>query len=69
MAKVIIYLRDNEITALNTLAEREYRAPKAQAALIIRMELVRQGLIPLDQQTDHQLNLSKKNDKTVMVKG
>lgn len=69
MAKVIIYLRDNEITALNTLAEREYRAPKAQAALIIRMELVRQGLLPPGQQTGHQLILSKMNDKPVMVKG
>jgi hypothetical protein len=45
MAKVIIYLRDNEATALNDLAQREYRAPKAQAALIIRQELERLGMI------------------------
>jgi hypothetical protein len=49
MAKVIIYLRDNESAALKDLAQREYRAPKAQAALIIRNELERLGMI----QTEH----------------
>jgi len=54
MAKVIIYLRDNESAALNNLAQREYRAPKAQAALIIRQELERLGMIeamPANEQT------------------
>ena len=51
MAKVIIYLRDNESAALNNLAQREYRAPKAQAALIIRKELERLGLIPGESET------------------
>ena len=46
MAKVIIYLRDHEFTALTDLAQREYRAPTAQAALIIRRELEKPGLIP-----------------------
>lgn len=46
MAKVIIYLRDHESAALRDLAQREYRATKAQAALIIRKELERLGLIP-----------------------
>jgi hypothetical protein len=45
MAKVIIYLPDHESAALNQLAQREYRAPKAQAALIIRRELERLGLV------------------------
>ena len=45
MAKVIIYLRANESAALHDLAQREYRAPKAQAALIIRRELERLGMI------------------------
>ena len=49
MAKVIIYLPDHESAALNQLAQREYRAPKAQAALIIRKELERLGMI----QTEH----------------
>ena len=46
MAKVIIYLREHEFSALNDLAQREYRAPKAQAALIIRRELEKLGMIP-----------------------
>jgi len=46
MAKVIIYLREHEFMALNDLAQREYRAPKAQAALIIRRELEKLGMIP-----------------------
>ena len=53
MAKVIIYLKDTELAALNGLAQREYRALKAQAALIIRNELARLSLIPNEQPT-HQ---------------
>ena len=45
MTKVIIYLREHEFMALNDLAQREYRAPKAQAALIIRRELEKLGMI------------------------
>lgn len=45
MAKVIIYLRDNELSALHALAQQEYRVLKAQAALIIRQELQRRGMI------------------------
>jgi hypothetical protein len=48
MAKVIIYLRDNERNALHELAQQEYRAPNAQAALIIRQELQRRGMIPAE---------------------
>jgi hypothetical protein len=53
MAKVIIYLRDHESAALHDLAQREYRAPKAQAALIIRKELERLGLISGETATVH----------------
>ena len=62
MAKVIIYLRDHESAALNDLAQREYRAPKAQAALIIRKELERLGLIPGETETAHSI-LSGDNGK------
>jgi hypothetical protein len=48
MAKFIIYLREHELIALNGLAQREYRALKAQAALIIRKGLERLGLIQVD---------------------
>jgi|GEM_PF-741349 len=45
MARVVIYLRDHEVSALQRLAQQEYRAPKAQAALIIRKELERLGMV------------------------
>lgn len=46
MAKVIIHLNDNEFNALIALSQREYRAPKAQASLIIRRELEKLGMVP-----------------------
>lgn len=45
MAKVIVYLREPEMQALNLLAQKEYRAPKAQAALMLRTELERLGML------------------------
>jgi hypothetical protein len=71
MAKVIIYLRDHEFTALNDLAQREYRAPKAQAALMIRRELEKLGMIPGEQQinTTPIESPSDTENKTVMVEG
>jgi hypothetical protein len=62
MAKVIIYLRDNELSALHNLAQHEYRAPKAQAALIIRQELQRLGMIPLESR-----NASSKAGPTLLT--
>ena len=53
MTKLIIYLKEIESTALKTLAEQEYRAPKAQASLIIRQELERLGMIG----TEHKVSL------------
>jgi len=46
MAKIIVYLGDQERNALLQLAQRELRLPRAQAALIIRQELVRLGMLP-----------------------
>ena len=71
MAKVIIYLRDHEFTALNELAQREYRAPKAQAALMIRRELEKLGMILGEQQinTTPLESPSDTENKTVMVEG
>ena len=48
MAKVIIHLLDPEISALHRLAQQELRPVRSQAALIIRNELKRLGMI-LDQ--------------------
>ena len=50
MSKVVIYLREQEHTALNTLSQREYRTLRAQAALIIRKELVSLGMIEPEEQ-------------------
>ena len=47
MAKIIIHLNDNEFNALIVLAQREYRAPKAQASLMIRRELENLGMVPV----------------------
>ena len=47
MAKIIVYLGEQERNALLQLAQRELRLPRAQAALIIRQELVRQGMLSL----------------------
>ena len=45
MAKIIVYLREQENDALHRLAQKEYRQPKAQAALMIRWELERLGML------------------------
>jgi hypothetical protein len=45
MAKVIIHLLDPEMSALHRLAQREYRPVRSQAALIIRNELKRLGMV------------------------
>ncbi len=51
MARVIFYLREQEMNALQALAQREYRALKAQAALIIRKELERLGMLEATDET------------------
>lgn len=45
MARVVIYLPEPEMNALNQLAQQEFRPVKAQAALIIRNELKRLGMV------------------------
>ena len=45
MARVVIYILEPEMNALHQLAQQEYRLVKSQAALIIRNELKRLGLI------------------------
>ena len=48
--KLVISLDGDERDALVRLAERERRDPRAQAALMIRRELERQGLLPAEAQ-------------------
>lgn len=45
MNRLTILLSENEWIALRDLAEREYRETAAQAAFIIRRELLRLGLL------------------------
>jgi hypothetical protein len=45
MARVIVNLGEHERSALDRLAKRERRIPRAQAALIIRQELERRGIL------------------------
>ncbi len=45
MARVIVYLRNQERSALHNLVQREYRTPRDQAALIFRKELERLGML------------------------
>jgi len=51
MAKIIFYLGEQERNALQQLAQREMRVPRAQVALIVRQELVRQGMLPDETKT------------------
>ena len=48
MTRITINLKEQEKLALRVLAEKEFREPRAQAALIIQSELVRLGLLDAD---------------------
>ncbi len=45
MERITIFLEPVEKNALLSLANKEYRDPRYQAALIIREELTRRGLL------------------------
>lgn len=47
-SRLTIVLEPDENSALRTLAKNEFREPRAQAALIIRSELERRGLLEKD---------------------
>lgn len=48
MLRITVPLQIDERDALISLAQRERRDPRDQAALIIRRELERAGLLPAD---------------------
>ena len=50
MTRVMITLCQDEREALITLAKQERRDPRQQAALCIRYELTRRGLLPAESQ-------------------
>jgi hypothetical protein len=61
MARIVIYLLEPEMNALNQLAQQEYRPVKAQAALIIRNELKRLGIVD-EQPADNEKELNKSSE-------
>ena len=69
MTKLIIYLKEHETIALKTLAEQEYRVPKAQASLIIRKELERLGMIEIEQESHSPLMQSPHSAEEESVNG
>jgi hypothetical protein len=69
MTKLIIYLNEPESTALKTLAEQEYRVPKAQASLIIRKELERLGMIEIEQESHSSLMQLPPSDAEGSING
>jgi len=52
MAKIIVYLGEQERNALNQLAQREMHVPRAMTAPVIHQASVRQGM--LDEKTKAQ---------------
>ena len=54
MRRITVTLQQDEREALVKLAQRERRDPRAQAAVILRRELERRGLLPPDQQAQVQ---------------
>ncbi len=54
MARVIVEIGERERKALHQLAKRERRIPRAQAALIIRQALERQGILPTGSRSMHE---------------
>jgi hypothetical protein len=62
MAKVIIHFDENEHTALQLLAEREYRTITAQIALMIHRQLQDLNLIICDENVENQPQSSSQTE-------
>ena len=59
MARIMITVNEEEKNALCILAKKQFRDPRDQAALIIRQELVRRGLLTLERESsERQRDLS-----------
>ncbi len=61
MSRIPILLDEETAAGLVALARQEYRDPRAQAALIIRQELERRGLLQSDQASIFTTGLPKKD--------
>ena len=62
MTRVTVTLRQDEREALCLLAARERRDPRDQAAMLIRNELKRRGLLPCDEQCGEVEEVSGNGD-------
>lgn len=51
MARITVSLQQDERSALQALAQRERRDPRAQAALLLRETLIARGLLPTETET------------------
>lgn len=61
MRRMTVSLQQDERDALIVLAEHERRDPRAQAAMLIRRELERRGLLPpVDRQAEAQVQEVKR---------
>ena len=64
MAQITIILKSTEKDALQILAEQEFRDTRAQAALIIRQELERRGLLATQEAVQNEdVHLEVKDDQ------
>jgi len=52
MTRLTLTLFDDEQRALHILSRKERRHPREQAALLLRRELQRRGLLPADDTAD-----------------
>lgn len=64
-SRITLVLDTEENVALKTLAKKERREPRAQAELIIRSELERQGLLSPVVDPEPALDKAGANDRSV----
>lgn len=73
MTRLVLMLDDGQVSALEHLAKKEYRTTWQQAALIIRQELERRGLLAIGTSADSKNesavfdSLADKQPKTAKV--
>ena len=62
MIRISINLREDERKALAQLADIERRDARQQAALLVRNELERRGLLPVDERPAEKLEVQHAGD-------
>jgi hypothetical protein len=69
MAKIVVDSPDQEANVLQVLAQREQKALKAYAALIIRRELKRWGLLPRENEGGLSETNCSEEEKKIQRRG